>query len=798
MRIECRRYLYYSTILSLVLTAIVSLAGCTKPEKVKAEHLAKGEAYLKDSRFQEASIEFRNALQIDDKLAAAHWGLAQAYEGLQRFPEMVQELRRTIDLDKNNFDARIKLGNVYVLSARGRDKDKALEEAEKLTKEILDKDPNHIEAHILLGSIRFAQDKRDKALEELNKAIEIDPKRVESYLGLARFYVATQDSAKALETFKRALDLNPSSAVAHTEYGKYLVQLGKPAEAEAELKKAVEVGPNDRNARFVLASFYLVNKQMDKAEEAYKALAALDKGKPQSEAVLADFYALANRPDDAINVYKGILSESPDYIQAQYRIAEILMGKGDLQGASAKLEEILKKDPHDRQALLLRARLRGQGTQNDLRAALEDLKEVLRQEPNSRAGLYTMSQVNFNMGAMDQARSYAADLEKNYPDYLPAKLLQVQISIASGDPSSALRLASALLDRLDKTAPDQENTPALINEMRSRTYVSRGIAQGLLKNYDASRQDFMAAKALTPNDIDVYNNLAGLALSENKVDEAVGFYENTLSLDSTNYNALSGLTNVYAQQKQFDKAHARIDKVIQSYPNVASLHFIKAQIYGVERNGQGAESELRKTVELDPNYLNAYYALAALFINSHQEERAIAEYQKLIARQPNSPSAYTLIGMLEDSRKNYDASVQNYKKALELDPSSMIAGNNLAWIYAEYGKGNLDEAVRLAQAVVQKSPNVAGFVDTLGWVYLKKGLFGAAAEQLQKAVELDAEGAKKAGGSPSPNYAYHFGVALKAKGDKDGARRQLEAAVRLGEKAPFPELEDARKALATL
>jgi hypothetical protein len=59
MRIECRRYFYYPTILSVILAAVFSLAACTKPEKIKAEHLAKGQAFLKDSRFQEASIEFR-------------------------------------------------------------------------------------------------------------------------------------------------------------------------------------------------------------------------------------------------------------------------------------------------------------------------------------------------------------------------------------------------------------------------------------------------------------------------------------------------------------------------------------------------------------------------------------------------------------------------------------------------------------------------------------------------------------------------------------------------------------------
>ena len=86
MNSECRRYLKYPILLCLLLAAVISLAGCTNPEKAKAEHVSKGEAYLKDSKFQEASLEFRNALQIDDKLAAAHWGMARAFEGLGMGP----------------------------------------------------------------------------------------------------------------------------------------------------------------------------------------------------------------------------------------------------------------------------------------------------------------------------------------------------------------------------------------------------------------------------------------------------------------------------------------------------------------------------------------------------------------------------------------------------------------------------------------------------------------------------------------------------------------------------------------
>ena len=79
---ECRRKFYALPLLIVTIAALL-MGACTTPEKAKAQHVALGQALLRDKKFQEASLEFRNALQIDDKLADAHWGLANAYEGLQ-------------------------------------------------------------------------------------------------------------------------------------------------------------------------------------------------------------------------------------------------------------------------------------------------------------------------------------------------------------------------------------------------------------------------------------------------------------------------------------------------------------------------------------------------------------------------------------------------------------------------------------------------------------------------------------------------------------------------------------------
>src|SRR2546428_2566827 len=134
---ECRRKFYILPLfLSLFAVAFV-MGACTTPEKAKAQQVARGQALLKDKKFQEASLEFRSALQIDDKLADAHWGLANAYEGLQRYQEAFEEMRQVVELDPNNLDVRVRFGIYYLMGSK--QSPAGISEAERLAKEVLQK-----------------------------------------------------------------------------------------------------------------------------------------------------------------------------------------------------------------------------------------------------------------------------------------------------------------------------------------------------------------------------------------------------------------------------------------------------------------------------------------------------------------------------------------------------------------------------------------------------------------------------------------------------------------------------------
>jgi tetratricopeptide (TPR) repeat protein len=184
-------------------------------------------------------------------------------------------------------------------------------------------------------------------------------------------------------------------------------------------------------------------------------------------------------------------------------------------------------------------------------------------------------------------------------------------------------------------------------------------------------------------------------------------------------------------------------------------------------------------------------------IAKNQTDSAIEQYKKVVERKP-SATVYTLIGMLEEARGQAPEAEKNYRRALEIAPETPIAANNLAWLIADGGQGNLDEALRLAQGSVNRNTNVAGYYDTLGWVYFKKGLYSPAVEQLKKAVALDETDARRTGAAPNPAYRLRLGTALASSGDKLSARKEVETSLANEQSLSQKEAQDAKSLLATL
>ncbi|HEY0427467.1 MAG TPA: tetratricopeptide repeat protein [Pyrinomonadaceae bacterium] len=788
---ECQFFSFKFLLAVTLIGASLFFVSCNAS---KDKHIARGEEYLQKRKFEEALMEFRAAADIDKDSASAQWGLARAYENLGQYYETVDALQKVGNLNPGNLDARAKLGNYFLLSTPPQ-----LEETQKIIDDILARDGSFVEGHVLKASLLSVQSKSEKEiLDVFNQAVAINPNRTETYLSLSRYFMKSGKPDEAEKTIQKGISVNAQAASGYIEYGRFLDYSARPQEAEAQFKKASEVEPANIEAREAIASFYITQKRLDKAEAVYQELVKIQENSPESRLQLANFYAQNKREDDAIGVLNQIISEKPEYVRARYRLGEIYLDRKEYENVNAQTNELLKLNDDDTQALMLRARVRLQ--ENKAEEAIKDLEDVLKKLPSYRDGLYFMTQARLALGQVDQARAFIGDLEKYHPNYLKTRLVKIQASFAAGETENALRQSNELLDAARSANPTTENTARDLSELRVRALSSRGQAYLDLGKLTEARADFEEIMRAAPTSSTAMINLAKVAAAEGKLPEALDLYEKALASDAKNFDALSGSVAILSRQKQFAPAHARVDKALAENENqkdiLPALHYLKSDVFTAEKNIESAEAELKKAIEIDEGYLPAYSAYASILVARNQTDAAIEQYKKVVEKKP-SASIYTLIGILEDTRSNSSEAEKHYRKALEIAPDATIAANNLAWLITETG-GNLDEALMLSQAVVKRTANNAGFYDTLGWVYFKKGLYSQAVEQFKKAVATDALDAGRVGQNPNPAYRLRLGMALASAGDKMSARREVENSLQNEKSLSGQEAQDARNLLARL
>ena len=148
---------YTEAILNLTVT--YNEVGRYDDAKRLMEHL--GEA--------EASGSAQLELFARGKIANLHAGVSQAYYDVGLMQEAIGELQKAIDLCPDFADLRVRLGNLFVESARPGEALRQYEEAVRLR-------PQYKQARVHLGIALHKAGRRDDAVKEWRTVLEQDPR----------------------------------------------------------------------------------------------------------------------------------------------------------------------------------------------------------------------------------------------------------------------------------------------------------------------------------------------------------------------------------------------------------------------------------------------------------------------------------------------------------------------------------------------------------------------------------------------------------------------------------------------
>src|SRR5687768_5437447 len=183
----------------VALAALVALvAGCSNTEQAKKEFFENGERFLKDNKYQEAIVEFRNALQQDEKYGEARLKLAEAYTASGNAAGAFREYVRAADLLPQNNDAQIKAATFLMLAGQ-------FEDARTRILPVVERDPSNVEAQLILGNALAGLKDLDGAVKEIEGAIKLDPARGLTYSNLAALRLAQGQKDQAEAAFRKAV-----------------------------------------------------------------------------------------------------------------------------------------------------------------------------------------------------------------------------------------------------------------------------------------------------------------------------------------------------------------------------------------------------------------------------------------------------------------------------------------------------------------------------------------------------------------------------------------------------------------
>jgi tetratricopeptide (TPR) repeat protein len=487
------------------------------------------------------------------------------------------------------------------------------------------------------------------------------------------------------------------------------------------------------------ARFYDVVGKQDQAKSMYRQALALRQDDSDLKTTAARYFLRVNETAEAEALIEEVLKKRSGYLPAMLLKGELLVGKRNWNDAIAVLDQVIAQDDKAGQAYYFKGvALLAKG---EFQVAKSSFNRAVELNPNDNRTKLVLVELKLKERDFTGAEKDLKAVLGALPDNYQALLLLGKAFLGQGKLDEAQKSFNRLIE---------------LQAQNPEGYYQRGIVWRLQKNGGAAMADFESALALNPKLLDAFGQIVGLL----------------------------------ASRKDFTAALARCDQQLHmlkdSSFHQAFIMSVKGRLYMAQDMAKEAESAYQAAILADPNFTQPYYGLAQLYLRRKEVELAIEQYDAMLVKNPNMVGPNMLLGALYDAQKKFDSSEKHYREVLRIDAGFAPAANNLAFLLTERGE-NLGEALQLAQKAKGKLPEDPSVMDTLGWVYYKRGLYDLAIAEFAGSLEK------------LPNNAsvhYHIGLAYSKKGDTGLAKEHLAKALQLD--AAFDGAENARKLLAEM
>ena len=738
--------------ISAILVLLSSTACNVSPEALTK----KADKFYAAGKYAEAELNYKKAIQKDSNYGEAYVGLALAQLQTLKTREAYENMSRAADLLPNRADVKIRLAN-FALALYLSDSKHPVNlynQLKQLSNDLLAKDPNSYDGLRIKGHLAAVENKTRDAVEFFRKANRVRPNQPEIIISLSQGLFKLKEDAEAE---KDAWDLINSNKIYSQIYDvlyQHYIFAGRLAEAEKVMQAKVANNPKTGRYLIQLASHYYAFGKKGEMEASLHKLLDHPQDFPDAHVLVGDFYSDIGKLDEARHEFEQGAKENPKQAQLyQKRITNLLIAQGNKDAALQEVDKMVAADPKNASIQSVKAgMLLKSGDGDKIDAAVRSLTEVVTNKPSDPIARYNLGRALMAQGNLSLAAGQFEESIKLRPALVPPRFHLATIGIETHRFDQTLRYSNDILSL-------QPNDP--------QARLLRAMAEQGLDRLKEAREDLDKLLKDQPKFLDAQLQLGFLNIREKRLREATELFQKLYQPGSQDVRPLEALVEAYMLGGQPDKALQLLNDELKKTPDASAIRMNLAATAARAGKVDLAIEQYQQLAANNPKVAQLQFYLGELYDQKGEKDRALASLQKAQQLDPkNITIAMRLTSELDQAGRK-EESMAVYRQLLKLQPDNPMAMNNLAFLMADSGK-NLEEALKMAQQAKQKMPNQPVVDDTIGWIYLKKGMPQSA---------LQVFGTLTRQQPANPTYHYHYGLSLLKHGEKQKGEIELQIAL---------------------
>ncbi|RJO64629.1 MAG: tetratricopeptide repeat protein [Candidatus Omnitrophota bacterium] len=233
--------------------------------------------------------------------------------------------------------------------------------------------------------------------------------------------------------------------------------------------------------------------------------------------------------------------------------------------------------------------------------------------------------------------------------------------------------------------------------------------------------------------------MAGVFENEGDLELATKEYKKAIRIDRNNPSFHFNLGMNYLKKNDVASAVQELNTTARLDPEAVEPHALLSAIYYSDNKIEDANRELEIALERasvrEPKNISIYKTLGMMYLQQKRFKEAEKTYRSILALAPDDNEAHFYLGSVYSELGNNAGAIEELKQALQLKADYHEALNFLGYLYVEQNT-NLQEAERLIKKAVELQPDNGAYIDSLGWLYFKKGRAKDALKELERAKDL--------------------------------------------------------------